>query len=267
MSNQTTTAQRWVLALTSIASLMVALDQLVVATALSTIKHDLDASIEALEWTVNAYSLSFAVLLLTAAALGDRWGRRRMFVAGLGIFGLASAACALAPGIGWLIGARAVQGAGAAFVMPLAISLLSAEFPPERRGRALGFFSGVTGLAVLGGPVVGGAVTEGIAWQWIFWINVPIGVVVIPLVLSRMKESAGVAVRLDLLGVALVTGASLGVVWGLVRGNTAGWDSAEVLGTLAAGAVLAVAFIVWQTRARERPVPLPSRPPALWRSP
>src|SRR5260221_518598 len=169
------TTQLWVLALTSAASFMVALDALVVTTALSTIRLDLGASIANLEWTVNAYSLSFAVLLMTAAALGDRYGRRRLFAAGLGLFVAASAACALAPGVGWLIAARAVQGAGAALVMPLSLALLSAAFPPERRAWAMGIFSGVTGIAVLGGPLVGGAIAQGISWQWIFWLNVPIG--------------------------------------------------------------------------------------------
>src|SRR4051812_10393512 len=183
------TSRTWVLVLTSVASLMVALDALVVTTALSAIRVDLHASIEELEWTINAYALTFAVLLMSAAALGDRFGRRRGFVAGVALFTAASAACALAPGVGWLIAARAVQGAGAALVMPLALALLSAAFPPERRAFALGLFSGVTGLAVLGGPVVGGAITQGIAWQWIFWLNVPIGLVLAPLALRRVGES------------------------------------------------------------------------------
>src|SRR6266568_3343026 len=159
--------QVWVLALTSFAAFMVGLDALVVATALGTIRLHLGASIEALEWTVNAYTLSFAVLLMTGAALGDRFGRRRLFVIGIGLFTVASAACALAPGIGWLIVARAVQGAGSAMTMPHALALLSAAFPPARRARALGLFASVTGLATLGGPMVGGAVTQGLAWQWI----------------------------------------------------------------------------------------------------
>ena len=174
------TRSGWVLAVASVASLMVALDALVVTTALSTIRVHLGASVQQLEWTVNAYTLSFAVLLMTGAALGDRFGRRRLFVLGLGVFSLASAGCALAPSIGWLIGARAVQGVGAALVMPLSLTLVSEAYPPERRAPALGVFSGVTGLAVLGGPVVGGAITQGIAWQWIFWINVPIGLLTIP---------------------------------------------------------------------------------------
>src|SRR6516165_4238953 len=180
-----TAAKRWVLALTSAGSLMAVLDALVVATALNTMRIDLHASIEALQWTMNAYNLSFAVLLLTGAALGDRFGRRRTFVAGLVLFVAASAACALARSAGFLIAARAVQGAGAALVMPLAMALLSAAFPPQERGKALGVFSGLTGLALIAGPVVGGAVAESIAWQWIFWINIPIGLIAIALVRSH----------------------------------------------------------------------------------
>jgi EmrB/QacA subfamily drug resistance transporter len=254
--------QTWMLALTSVASFMVALDALVVTTALSTIRLDLGASIETLEWTVNAYNLSFAVLLLTGAALGDRFGRRRMFAAGLALFVVASAACALAGNIGGLIAARAVQGAGAALVMPLAMALLSAAFPREERGRALGFFSAVTGLALIAGPVVGGAIAQGLAWQWIFWINLPVGVVAIPLILRRMRESVGPSASLDLVGLVLVTGAAMGVVWGLMRANAVGWMSLEVSCALAGGIVLAVAFIVWELRTREPMVPM-----RLFRSP
>ena len=241
----------WVLIVASVASLMVALDALVVTTALPTIRAHLGASIEQLEWTVNAYTLSLAVLLMTGAALGDRFGRRRMFVAGLAIFSLASAACALAPNVGTLIAARAVQGAGAALVMPLGMTLLSAAYAPEQRARALGIFSGITGLAVLGGPVIGGAITQGIAWQWIFWINVPLGLLTIPVVLRRVAESHGPRSAPDLAGLALVTGAALGIVWGLVRGNSAGWGSLEVITALAAGALLAVAFVLWERRTKE----------------
>jgi EmrB/QacA subfamily drug resistance transporter len=205
---------------------------------------------------VNAYNLSFAVLLMTAAAVGDRIGRRRMFAAGLGVFVAASAGCALAPDVGWLIAARAVQGVGAAMITPVALALLSANFPAELRGKAMGMFAGITGLAVLGGPVVGGAIAQGAAWQWIFWLNVPIGLAAIPLVLRRIPESYGRRARLDLGGLALVTGAALGIVWGLVRGNQAGWGSLEVVGTLAAGAVLAAAFVAWELRAREPMLPM-----------
>jgi len=187
----------WVLALTSVASFMAALDAMVVATALGTIRLDLGASIEALEWTVNAYNLSFAVLLLTGAALGDRFGRRRLFAIGLGLFVAASVACALSGNVVWLIAARAFQGAGAALVMPLAMALLSAAFAREERGRALGVFSGITGLALIAGPAVGGIVVAGLAWQWIFWINVPIGLILIWLVLGRVPESVGAPQRLD----------------------------------------------------------------------
>ena len=246
----------WVLIIASVASLMVALDALVVTTALPTIRADLGASIEQLEWTVNAYTLSFAVLLMTGAALGDRLGRRRMFATGLGLFSAASAACALAPTVGWLIAARAVQGAGAALVMPLALTLLSAAYPAERRARALGIFSGITGLAVLGGPVLGGAITQGIAWQWIFWINFPIGLLTIPVVLARVRESYGPRRAPDIAGLVLVTAAALGLVWGLVRGNSAGWGSVEVVATLALGALLTVAFVLWERRAAEPMLPM-----------
>jgi EmrB/QacA subfamily drug resistance transporter len=246
----------WVLALASVASCMVALDALVVTTALSAIRLDLGASIEALEWTVNAFNLSFAVLLLTGTALGDRFGRRRMFAYGIGLFAGASVACALASSAGWLIAARAVQGAGAALVVPLAMALLSAAFPLEERGRALGIFSGVTGVALIAGPVVGGAIAQGIAWQWIFWINLPIAVIVIPLVTRRIQESFGPTTALDIPGLALVTGSALGLVWGLMRGNGAGWSSPEVVVTLGAGLLLAAAFVAWELGAREPMVPM-----------
>jgi EmrB/QacA subfamily drug resistance transporter len=246
----------WVLALTSVASLMVALDTLVVSTALTTIRLDLGASIEELEWTVNAYNLSLAVCLLPAAVLGDRFGRRRLFAAGLALFAATSAACALAPGVGVLIAARAAQGLGAALVISLALSLVGAAFPPERRGTAIGILEGVTGLATIGGPVIGGAVAEGISWEWIFWINVPIGLVALPLVLARIEESFGPDSGLDLPGFALVSAGAFGIVWALVRANSAGWDSAEVITALALGALCTVGFAAWQLRAREPMLPM-----------
>jgi EmrB/QacA subfamily drug resistance transporter len=246
---------RWVLVLSSVASLMVALDALVVSTALGAIRSDLHASIDALEWTVNAYGLSFAVLLVPAAALGDRLGRRRLFAAGLGLFVLGSIACALAPNTGLLIASRAVQGSAAALVAPLSLALVSSAFPPERRGWAMGVYGGITGIAVLGGPVIGGAVTQGLAWQWVFWINVPIGLVAIPLVLARIPESYGPRARLDAPGLVLVTAAAMGIVWGLMRGNDAGWGSAEVIGTLAAGLAALVAFVFVERRAAEPMLP------------
>jgi EmrB/QacA subfamily drug resistance transporter len=248
--------QTWVLILTSVASLMVALDVTVVSTALNSIRLHLGASAEQLEWTVNAYGLSFAVLLMTGSALGDRLGRRRLFAGGLALFVAASAACALAGDVTSLIVARAVQGAGAAVIAPVSLALLSAAFGPEGRGRALGIFGGLTGLAVVAGPVVGGAVTQGLAWQWIFWLNVPIGLAAIPFVLTRMDEGFGPRAALDAPGLGLVTAASLGIVWGLVRGNTAGWGSLEVTATLAAGVVAAAAFVAWELRAREPMLPM-----------
>jgi EmrB/QacA subfamily drug resistance transporter len=250
------TATGWVVALTAIGSLMAALDTLVVSTSLSSIRLDLGASLEDLEWTVNAYNLSFAVLLITAAAVGDRYGRRRFYAIGLGLFAAASAASALAPSVGVLIAARAVQGAGAALVLTLGLTLVTAAFPPEKRGAAIGLFSAVTGIAVALGPLVGGAIAEGLDWTWIFWLNVPIGLAAIPLVLRRIEESFGGDSGLDLPGLALISGAGFAIFWGLVRGNSAGWDSLEVVGALAAGLVLVVAFIAWERRAAEPMVPM-----------
>jgi EmrB/QacA subfamily drug resistance transporter len=246
----------WVLVLTSAASFMAILDAMVVTTALSTIRLDLGTSIEALQWVVNAFNLSFAVLLLTGTALGDRFGRRRMFALGLSLFVAASAACALAGSIGWLIAARAVQGAGAALVTPLAMALLSAAFPRQERAKALGIFGSITGLALIAGPVVGGVIVAGLAWQWIFWINLPIGLILIPLVLRRISESFGPAARLDLPGLVLVTGAILPIVWGLMRGNTVGWSSPEIIMVLFVGVVLSAAFVAWEFRAGEPMVPM-----------
>jgi EmrB/QacA subfamily drug resistance transporter len=247
---------KWVLGLTAAASFMVSLDSQVVATALPVIRQHLHASLAALEWTVNAYTLSFAVLLLTGAALGERLGRRRMLAVGLGLFTLSSAACALAPNVGALVAARAVQGAGSALVLPLAVALLSAGFPPQRRAWATGIFMSVTGLAVMLGPVVGGAVVQGLAWQWIFWLNVPIGAVLIPLILTRLEGGAGARVPLDLPGLLLATGGALGLVWALIRANSVGWASPSIIAALAAGLVLTLAFIGWELRTSTPMVPL-----------
>jgi EmrB/QacA subfamily drug resistance transporter len=255
-ARSTESTRRWVLALTSAASMLVVLDALVVSTALTSVQADLGASIGQLEWTVNAYVLSFAVLLMTGAAFGDRFGRRRVFVAGLGLFAGASVACALAPDVGWLIAARVLQGAGAALVMPLSLALLSAAFPPELRPKALGAFAAVSGLAVALGPLLGGAVVEGISWPWIFWLNVPIALMLIPPSLTRIEESLGPDSAIDVPGLALVSAAAFGLVWGLVRGNSAGWDSPEVLVALALGALLALAFVSWELRAREPMLPM-----------
>ena len=253
-----TPGQGWVLALTSAASLMVSLDIQVVATALPVIRLHLHASLTDLEWTVNAYTLSFAVLLLTGAALGERFGRRRMLAAGVGLFTAASAGCALAPDAGALVAARAIQGAGAALMLPLALALLSAAFPPQRRAWALGIFSSVTGIAVLAGPVVGGAVTQGLAWPWIFWLNVPIGLIMIPLILVKIQTEQAERARfsLDPVGLILATGGALGIVWALIRASRLGWASPEIVSVLATGIVLAVAFVAWELRAADPMVPL-----------
>src|SRR6266516_3357446 len=190
----------WTFAITSVALFMVTLDNLVVTTALPVIRKDLHASLSGLEWTVNAYTLTFAVLLLTGAALGDRFGRRLMFSIGLGIFTAASAAAALAPSIEALVAARALQGVGGAIVTPLTLTILSASVSPEKRGVALGAWGGIGGLAVALGPLVGGAVVSGLSWQWIFWLNVPIGLLLIPLALARLDEPRGPSDRLDLPG-------------------------------------------------------------------
>ncbi len=246
----------WTLAITSIALFMVVLDNLVVSTALPVIRVDLGASIEELEWTVNAYTLTFAVFLLTGAALGDRFGRKRMFALGLGIFTAASAAAALAPSMGALIAARAVQGVGGALVMPLTLTLLSAAFPAERRGVALGIWGAIGGIAVASGPLVGGAVIEGISWQWIFWLNVPVGLLLVPLAIARLRESFGPDKALDLPGLALASGGLLGIVWGLVNGNADGWTSPSIVASLAAGVALLVGFVMWELRTEQPMLPM-----------
>jgi EmrB/QacA subfamily drug resistance transporter len=256
MDSKSKSAMRWVVILTGIGSLMAALDTLVVSTALSKIRLSLGASVGQLEWTVNAYNLSFAVLLITTAALGDRVGRRRLYAIGLGLFAGASAVSAVAPNAGVLIVARAVQGAGSALIMPLGLALLSSAFPAEKRGAAIGMFSAVTGLAVASGPLVGGAVAQGINWHWIFWINAPIALISIPLVLTKMKESYGPDTGVDLRGLALVTGGALGIVWALVRGNQVGWASAETIATTLVGAALLTGFVSWERRAREPMLPI-----------
>jgi EmrB/QacA subfamily drug resistance transporter len=246
----------WTFAITSIALFMVTLDNLVVTTAIPVIREDLGASLESLEWTVNAYTLTFAVLLLTGAALGDRFGRRRVFAVGLGIFTLGSIAAALAPTVELLNIGRAVQGLGGAIVMPLTLTILSSAVPAERRGLALGAWGGISGLAVAFGPLVGGAVVEGVSWQWIFWLNVPIGLLLIPLSLARLSESYGTGGRLDLPGLGLASVGLFGIVWGLVRGNAQGWTSPEIVVALAGGAALVAAFVAWELRSDHPMLPI-----------
>jgi EmrB/QacA subfamily drug resistance transporter len=247
---------RWTFAIVSTALFMVVLDNLVVTTALPSIRADLGATIENLQWTVNAYTLSFAVLLLTGAALGDRFGRKRMFTIGVSAFTVASAAAALAPSTSALIAARAIQGAAAASVLPLTLTLLSEAFPAGRRGLVLGLWSGISGLAVAIGPLVGGAVVDGISWHWIFWINVPIGIALVPLAARFLTESHGPARHLDLPGLALGGLGLLGVVYGIVRGNELGWTSTEIVASIGAGAALVAAFIAWELRAPHPMLPM-----------
>src|ERR671922_803299 len=219
------------LAIVSLALFMVVLDNLIVTVALPAIRADLGATLQSLEWTINAYTLAFAVTLIPGAALGDRFGRKRLFVAGLSLFTLSSAAAALAPDTGALVAARALQGVGGAIVAPLTLTLLADAFPAERRGAALGIWSGISGIGVALGPLVGGAVVEGISWHWIFWINVPIGLALIPLSMRYLAESRGPSGRLDLTGLGLASAGLFGIVWGLVRGNAVGWGSPQIVGT------------------------------------
>jgi EmrB/QacA subfamily drug resistance transporter len=246
----------WAVVITALALFMATLDNLVVTTALPVIRDHLHAGLSGLEWTVNAYTLTFAVLLLTGAALGDRFGRRRMFVVGLALFTVASAAAALSPSIGWLVTARAVQGAGGALVMPLSLTLLSAAVPPERRNQALGAWGAIGGVAVAAGPLVGGAVTSGWSWQYIFWINVPVGLVLLVLARWRLVESYGPRQPLDLGGVVLATAGLLGVVLGLVRANAHGWTSPGVLASFVVGAAGLAAFVAFERHSAHPMLPL-----------
>jgi EmrB/QacA subfamily drug resistance transporter len=246
----------WTMALTSIAFFMVALDTLVVVTALPQIHRDLGGDVSLLDWAVNSYNLVFAAGMITAAALGDRLGRRRVYVVGLLLFTVASAACALAPNADALIAARVLQGLGAAIVTPLSLTILTETFPAERRGAAMGIWGGIAGLAVAGGPMVGGAVVQGLDWHWIFWLNVPIGLVAAGLSTVRLPESFGTPSRLDLPATALVSLGSVCVVWGLVRAGDAGWSSRATLAGLAAGIVLLAGFVAWEHRAPQPMLPL-----------
>jgi len=239
----------WAVVITGMALFMASLDNLVVSTALPVIREHLHAGLSGLEWTVNAYTLTFAVLLLSAAAMGERFGRRRIFVLGIAVFTGASAVAALAPSIGVLVLARAVQGAGGAMIMPLSLTLLSAAVPPERRNFALGIWGAIGGAAVALGPLVGGAVTSGWSWQYIFWLNVPVGLVLIPLAWWKLSESRGTRARLDLVGVVVVSIGLLGVVLGLVEGNSHGWTSTTVLTSFVVGAVGLIGFAAWELRS------------------
>ncbi len=246
----------WTFAISSIALFMAALDNLVVTTALPVIRASFQANLSELEWIVNAYTLTFAVLLLTGAALGDRFGRKRMFIIGLAVFTAGSAIAALSSTVTVLIVARAIQGLGGAILTPLSLTILSAAVPRERRAVALGAWGGIAGLAIAIGPLVGGAIAEGLAWQWIFWVNVPIGLVAIPLAILRLNETHGPSTRLDLPGLGLVSGGLLAVVWGLVRANELGWTSVTIVASFAIGFVLLAIFVAWESRSAEPMLPL-----------
>ncbi|MET9991056.1 DHA2 family efflux MFS transporter permease subunit [Streptomyces mutabilis] len=246
----------WALVITSVAGFMAALDNLVVTTALPSIREDLGGALHDLEWTVSAYTLTFAVLLMFGAALGDRFGRRKLFLVGIAVFTAASAAAAMAPGLDSLIAARAVQGVGAAIMMPLTLTLLTAAVPAERRGMAYGIWGAVNGLAVASGPLVGGSLTEHISWQWIFWLNVPLGLALLPLARLRLTESHGTGAPLDVPGTLLASGGLFGIVYGLVRGPVDGWTGPVVLTSLFAGAALLVGFVLYSTRAKNPMLPM-----------
>ena len=246
----------WVLGLTSTAYFMVVLDSVVVITALPRMQHDLHVGLASLQWTLTGYNIAFAAGIITAAAAGDRFGRRLVFNLGLALFTVASALCALAPNVDALIAARTVQGLGGAIVLPLSLTILTTAFPAERRGMIIGVYGGLAGLAVAMGPIIGGAVTQGIDWHWIFWLNVPVGAVALPLAARLLPESHGATGRLDPGGVALLTGGVVTIVWALVRANQAGWASAEIVGCLAGGVVLLAAFAAWEQRVSEPMVPL-----------
>lgn len=246
----------WIAVLASIGAFITSLDVVVVSTALPKLQAQLHAGLSDLEWTLNAYNLAFASLMLTGAALGDRFGKRRLYVTGLGVFVVASAVCALSGNIATLIAARAVQGAGAALVLPLSLSLISDAFPIEKRGAAIGIWGGITGLGVAAGPVLGGVIIQYFDWQWVFWINVPVGVVTLTLCLLKMTETYGNRPQLDLPGVALAAAGLFALTWAPVRAPAVGWGSGEVLGSLIVGAMLVAVFLMWQRRARYPMVPL-----------
>lgn len=253
---QLTKSAGWTLALTSVAFFMTALDALVVITALPAIHAGLGGSVSTLEWTVNAYTLTLAAGIITAAALGDRLGRRRMYVVGLLLFTAASAACALAPTASLLIAARAIQGLGAALITPLSLTILASAFPAERRATTVGIWGAIGGLAIAGGPLVGGAVVQGLDWHWIFWLNVPIGLAAAVLAMYRLSECCGPAARLDLPAVTMAAIGAVALAWGLVRTGDVGWGSPQVIGALILAAAMVAGFVAWERRASEPMLPL-----------
>ena len=251
-----TVRSRTTFVVASMAWFAFALDKLVVATALPNIRTDLTASTSDLEWTVGAFTLTFGVLLLTGSALGDRFGRRRMFVLGMSLFTAASALAALSPTMPLLVAARALQGAGGALFAPVILTMLSLATPVERRGAVFGAWGGVGAVGAAIGPLVGGLLTQTVGWRSAFWINVPLGVVLVPLAWRRLAESHGPARRLDVPGLLLGTAGLLGVVWGVIRGGESGWLTPEVVLSLSSGAVLLIGFVRWELRAIDPLLPM-----------
>lgn len=240
----------------SLPMFMATLDNLVMTSALPVIRTDLNSSVGQLSWFMNAYTLTFATFMLPAATLGDRLGRRRMMLAGLGLFTLASIASALSTSSEALIVARAIQGVGAAAIMPLSLTLLAAAVPPAMRAAAIGSWGGVSGLGVALGPVIGGAVVEGISWQAIFWLNVPVALVALPLLLVAIPESRGTWQKLDPLGVLLLGGAVFLGIWGIVHGNDDGWSDPLVVGPLVLAVALLPAYVLWARGRAHAVLPL-----------
>lgn len=253
---------RWILVLTAAASFMTALDAMVVSTALTTIRDDFGATIDMLSWSVNAYNLSFAVFLMTGAALGERFGRRRVLSAGLLMFTLASALCAWAPGIGWLIAGRALQGLGAALATPVSLAMLGTAFSGPARAAALGLFASITGLALIAGPVLGGAITQGLSWRWVFLPNLPIGVALIALIRARIAEQRTPDSAIDARSAALMVLSAAGLAWTLVRGPTAGWTGGEATSGIAVAVLGGIALVFANRRS-----PAPMLPPRLFAAP
>ncbi len=255
-TEQSTSRSVWAVVLTSMAFFMGALDSLVVITALPAVHRDIGGSLSSLEWTVNAYTVALAAGIITAAAIGDRLGRRIVYVFGLVLFSAGSAACAIAPNVDLLIAARAVQGIGAAIISPLSLTILTSAFPASRRGAIIGLWGGIGGLAVAVGPLIGGAVTQGLNWHWIFWVNVPIGLAAAALSLFRLPESRGPKVPVDVPGLALVSAGAVAILWALVRASDIGWTSDGVLVALGLGVLLVILFVAWEARAKAPMIPL-----------
>lgn len=253
--------RRRTLVLVSLASFMTALDAMVVTAAIPTIRDDLHTAVETLQWTVNAYNLCFAVFLMTGAALGERFGRRGVFLIGMFGFVVGSVWCGLSTNVAWLIAGRAVQGLSAALIAPVAMAILSTAFAGPQRARALGVFGSITGLALIAGPVLGGAITQGLSWQWVFWINLPVGTLVMALVRKDVAESKGTPVPVDVTGTGLLTVASFGLAWALIRSHATGWTDAQVALSWMGGLLCLALFVIHSRRAAA-----PMVPPRLFES-